>query len=370
MPAVNPIQKGRLPSLDGLRAIAVVLVLLAHAHQTGGFPSSRLLSSLGRIGPIGVEVFFVISGFLITTLMLREKTASGAVHISGFYWRRVIRILPAYFSLLGVVAALQWLGYATLQTQDWVGALTYTVNFLRHPAWEIGHAWSLSIEEHFYLIWPLLMALPVAGLGWRICLGCLVVCPLLRWAVLLLWPEYTQMAELWTFTRLDSIATGALLSFIAWNEVTVGWLDRIVNSRLAAVTAFGMLCLSLAASGYSAKFAVGIAYSVNALCIAMLLWLAVRNPGSTVGRMLNWRPLTFVGVISYSLYLWQQIFLQHGREGWAFRFPQNLIFAVAAAVTSYYVIERPFLLLKDAAKSDHEPTPEPIVPSLVHLERV
>lgn len=370
MPNINPIQKGRLPSLDGLRAIAVALVLLAHAHRTDGFPASSVLASIGGIGAIGVDVFFVISGFLITTLMLREKAATGIVHIGGFYWRRVLRILPAYVVLLAVVAAMQWLGYASLQTRDWVGALTYTVNFLRHPAWEVGHAWSLSIEEHFYLLWPLLMTLPIAGLGWRVCLGCLVICPLLRWGVLLLWPDYTQMAELWTFTRLDSIACGALLSFVAWDEIAAGRLDRMVNSRLVAAAAFGTLCLSLATSGFSAKFAVGIAYSVNALCIAVLLWIAVRNPESAIGKVLNWRPLAFVGVISYSLYLWQQIFLQHDREGWAFRFPQNLVLAVAAAVTSYYVIERPFLALKDAKKGQTEAKSELILTDLATVERV
>src|SRR4051812_48682366 len=103
--------QGRLLSLDGLRALAVLLVLCAHVHQTRGFPDVAILHTLGSIGSIGVDVFFVISGFLITNLMLREVRRTNRLNIGQFYLRRVLRILPAYVGLLAVVAILQSMGY-------------------------------------------------------------------------------------------------------------------------------------------------------------------------------------------------------------------------------------------------------------------
>jgi peptidoglycan/LPS O-acetylase OafA/YrhL len=354
------LKSGKIPSLDGLRAVAVVLVLLAHAYKTAGFPQSEVFASLGKMGSIGVEVFFVISGFLITTLMLREQRTTGRIDIRAFYWRRGLRILPAYVALLLVVALLQGLGTASLAARDWIAAITYTVNFVRHPAWEIGHAWSLSIEEHFYLFWPLIMALPLANLGWRVSLGCVVVCPLLRWVVLLYFPDWTPMAELWTFTRLDSIAVGTLLSFLTWSEQSRGKLNALINHRSVSLVAFCVLACSLIASMYSAKFAVGIAYSLNAFCIAILLWVVVTNPRSLVGIVFNWKPVEYVGTISYSLYLWQQLFLQHDQVGVAVTFPQNIVFAAMAAVASYHLVERPFLRLKGGSNGPAAGTPESV----------
>lgn len=155
------------------------------------------------------------------------------------------------------------------------------------------------------------------------------------------------MAELWTFTRLDSIAVGTLLSFLAWSERSRLKLDALINHRPVALVASCVLCCSLIASTYSTKFTVGIAYSLNAFCIVVLLWIVVTNPQSLIGRILNWKPIAYVGTISYSLYLWQQLFLQHDRVGFAVSFPQNIVFAVVAAIASHHLIERPFLRLKN-----------------------
>ncbi len=199
-----------------------------------------------------MEVFFVISGFLITVLILRERERTGRLDIKAFYVRRILRIVPAYACLLLVVACLQAMGLARLAGSDWLAALTYTVNFLRHPAWEVGHAWSLSIEEHFYLAWPfVLAALPT--LGPPAALGCMVFCFVARWAVMLLAPAWTPMAELWTFIRIDSIAAGCLLAFLARDERWRHRLDRACGDGLRVAAIGGLLVASIAASSFKRK---------------------------------------------------------------------------------------------------------------------
>ena len=207
-------------------------------------------------------------------------------------------------------------GLARLTGRDWAAAATYTVNFLRHPAWEIGHAWSLSIEEHFYLVWPFLMASAAARFGGAAAVGCMVSCFAARWIILLAFPGYSPMAELWTFTRMDSIAAGCLLGFLAWDAAWRRRLDRLCSAGWPVATVGLVLVGSLALSGMSAKYAVGMAYSVNAICIALLTWAALTGTATRAWKLLNNKALAAVGVASYSIYLWQQLFL-NPRGDWA-----------------------------------------------------
>ncbi|MDB5300403.1 MAG: acyltransferase 3 [Phycisphaerales bacterium] len=353
----HPPSSGRIPSLDGLRAVAVLLVLFAHVHQTAGFPRSRVLDAIGNHAAIGVEIFFVISGFLITTLMLRELGHTDALDIPAFYKRRALRIVPAYACLLLVVALMDARGAIHLRRADWIAAFTYTVNFLPHPNWNIGHAWSLSIEEHFYLLWPLVVAKGGIALARRAALGAIVFCFAARWVVLLFAPRYTPMAELWTVTRLDAIAFGCLLAVMAQSTQ---WRDRLryfcLKNYIVGLVGFGLV-VSLALSSVSSKFSVGITYTANSALIAFLLWAAVERSGSLVGRWLNHPAVAAVGVASYSLYLWQQIFLNRSSHAFACRFPQNLLFACAAAWVSYRFVERPFLSLKSRVSRASQPAP-------------
>lgn len=345
--AVPPgwLSAGRIPGLDGLRALGVLFVICTHLCQTRGFPTPAGVQTWGRIGPIGVDVFFVLSGFLITTLLCRERDRKGKVSLRGFYWRRSLRILPAFVALLLFVAGLQLAGAALVSGRDWLAALTYTMNFQPHSAWELGHLWSLSIEEHFYLLWPLLfVCLPprwaVRGLA-----AVLLVGPALRWVVLLRWPQWSSMLDLWTPTRLDAIAVGCLTALLARTRDGARLLNALASWwPLALLAAAGGLTGAL----YSGKFANGITPTVTALSFGVLVWAAAtRAP-----RWLESGPLVTVGIGSYSLYLWQQPFLNPHAEHWWTAFPQNLVFACLAALLSYRLIERPFLRLKG-----HPPAP-------------
>src|ERR1700753_2781860 len=149
MSQLAPSTHGRnIPSLDGLRTISVVLVMLGHLYGTRGYPQDAITRQAGRFAHFGVEVFFVISGLLITTLLLKEREQTGRIDLVNFYLRRTFRIFPAAFFYITVVAIVAHPGYLRY-------AYTYTMCYASQARpWLLGHLWSLSVEEQFYLLWP------------------------------------------------------------------------------------------------------------------------------------------------------------------------------------------------------------------------
>ena len=317
----------------------MLLVVASHVALTSGFPGTRLRPVLDKLGTAGVGVFFVLSGFLITSLLCRELDRSRTISLRAFYLRRLLRIVPAYACFLLFVAALSLAGRADVAREDWIAALTYTMNFRTRPAWELGHVWSLSIEEHFYLLWPPLFAwLPRRAAIWGLG-GVLVVEPILRIAILSGSPDMAVTTELWTFTRIDPIAAGCLLALISRSPGGVRSLDAVVRFWPVA----GALVLgSIAGAMASGKFEVGAAPTVSVLGLVGLVWAAIRR----APRWLETRPFVALGVGSYSIYLWQEPFLTPRRFDWWNLFPQNLLLVAVFAALSYHVIERPFLRIK------------------------
>lgn len=356
------VYSGRIPSIDGLRGVSIALVLAAHLVQTRGFRHAPGIEHWARSAAVGVQIFFAISGFLITLLLLREQ-ARGGISLRGFYFRRVLRIVPAYVAFLLGVALLQATGHAHLGRQDWLAAVTYTVNFLPQRAWEIGHVWSLSIEEHFYLVWPLVLTMLAGRQARNVLVGYLAAAPMVRIAIRFLSPQHLAMVNEWTFTAMDTIAAGCLLAL---------WVQDTRSADLAR--RYERVLLPLAAAGLIGSIALGerftlyratAGYSINALCITAILAGVTYRPESWVGRVCNWKPLCALGALSYSLYLWQQIFL-NPKSGAAFTsWPLNLPLALAAAVLCHLLIERPFLRLKGraAARAGRHEEPDLGAPS-------
>jgi peptidoglycan/LPS O-acetylase OafA/YrhL len=345
---------GRIPSLDGLRALAILLVIFAHSR----FPGDHLLplrTLRGRAGFLGVQVFFVLSGFLITTLMLREVRRTGKLHLGHFYLRRALRIVPVYACYLLLLALIQSIGYTALTGKWWLAAATWTVNLVPGPMPPpICHFWSLCVEEHFYLLWPLLMALLTPRMcRWAIPAGLASVLAL-RCGLLLAWPGAT--VDLLTFTRIDDIAVGCGLAFLSHDPLWRARLDRFVSSgRCLAVLIVGFLasqvfCSNLVGSmilpRVPLQLAIGVSNDVNTATIACLMWFVLTRPAGFFGKLLNHPIAVGIGVISYSAYLWHLPVCELG-PSWLGAFPQNIIVIFSAAFLSYRLIEKPFLSLKD-----------------------
>jgi peptidoglycan/LPS O-acetylase OafA/YrhL len=356
------VSRGRVPCLDGLRGVAILAVLLCHMVQTHGFAAPWGLGRLGHYGSLGVDLFFTVSGFIITLLLMRELARTRTLDLRQFYLRRMLRLMPASVVFSLAIFGLTRLHLAHLESRDWIGVLTYTVNFLHQPAWEIGHLWSLAIEEHFYLLWPPILLLLGARRARWVTLAYLAAAPVLR---VLIWghwrcePSVTQMVDSWTFTRADCIAAGALLALCAADRSFCRRFRFSARQALAlGVLSVALLLASRTIGQEVALYQFALGYTITAACMATLVWLCVNHAGGFVGRLLHARWMVAVGTASYSIYLWQQIFLNPRNAGWACQWPLNLVLALGAGFLSCLFIEAPFLRLKvrcAAAGTSHAP---------------
>jgi peptidoglycan/LPS O-acetylase OafA/YrhL len=332
----------RIPSLDGLRALSISFVLFAHLSGTTGFP--RLPKALtGGAAVFGVRVFFVISGFLITSLLLAEIARTGTVSVRHFYLRRTLRIFPPFYVYIAAIALAGALGWVALGDHDILAALTYTTNYHHERSWYLGHTWSLAVEEQFYLLWPFLVKYLGVGRATRLALVTIIAAPLLRIGLLVGAPAFRPGIGETFPTVADAIATGCLLACVR------GRIDS--SPRVLAFLrgpAFWLIPAGAMAFAFvpSAKADALFGQTITNLGIALAIERFVRFPVTPFGRLLNARPIVFVGVLSYSLYLWQQPFLNRHAHLGLTAFPMNLALAFAAALASYYLIERPALRLR------------------------
>jgi peptidoglycan/LPS O-acetylase OafA/YrhL len=337
--AAKPASGARIPSLDGLRAISIIADLHGHSSGTLGSPTFSLGSV--DIASLGVRVFFVISGFLITGLLLHERQATGTISLPRFYLRRTLRIFPAYYFFLGMLALAQGLGWIELRPRDLLHGLTFTENYSEDHSWYVGHIWSLSVEEQFYLLWPAVMLLAGTRRGLRLAAGFVLMAPVFRvaeWMLLPSWREYITGHSFETIA--DAIAVGCVLAGSREALWQRPGYRRLLSGPWFALVPLGLLVV---ASFGSARIKYPIGMTLMNLGIALCIDRCVRFPGDLVGKLLNSRPFVFVGVMSYSIYLWQQPFLNRHSASVTATFPFNFALATVAALGSYYLIEKPAL---------------------------
>lgn len=289
------------------------------------------MSFLADYATFGVTVFFVVSGFLITTLLLREKDKNGSISLRDFYVRRAFRILPpAYFFLL-IVTMLEW---HSLERGKLLAAWLYCMDFVRSMPWDVAHIWSLSVEEQFYLVWPVALVLFWRQRNRILVLG-MVAAPVAR---ILFHAFGLKDISTTAFPCVeDALAAGCLLAIFR---------DRL-RTRLVDALALPIAIVTLTLSRFHWPHGVypGLVESLQIAGIALLLDHCIRKEY----WMLNWKPVVWLGTVSYSLYLWQMPFLNgvDPIRGWWVRYPWNLGCALACACFSYYFIERPALALRD-----------------------
>ncbi|MGH9344977.1 MAG: acyltransferase family protein [Terriglobia bacterium] len=350
----------RIASLDGLRALAIVFVLLGHLTGTLRYP--HILKWLST-GEFGVRIFFVLSGFLITTLLLKELEITRRISLKKFYLRRIFRIFPASYTYILVIFILGLSGVIALHAHDIAHAATYTSNYYDNRSWYAGHLWSLSVEEQFYLLWPLTLFIAGKKRG-------MVIAGLVCFAVPVIRCSEFAFLHLHVYARFetnaDSLAVGCLLAGTTEWLNRRGWYNALMSSRWFVVVPVFTLIFNSSAWQLRYQFTVGD-FFMN-VGIALCLDWSIRSKAHPVGKVLNWRPVAFVGVLSYSLYLWQQPFLDRNIKSPLTAFPLNILLAVGAALASYYCVERPFLAfkkrfespsIKRAAATETTPATEP-----------
>jgi len=350
----NPLSGSRIPSLDGLRALSITMVLIDHATvdyaAASGHPVITAILGVVGDGNLGVFIFFVISGLLITTLLLKEERQTGRISLKHFYIRRVFRIFPAYYSYLAAVAILTACGVITVRAADFLHACTFSYIYYFGPwNWYVAHTWSLSVEEQFYLLWPLLLILlgRKRAVWWGVSI--ILLCPFVRVAADALGHGVLRRI---CFTvgvaRYDVLMMGCLPAILWPSARFQQFLQSLFRWRLHYVAMIGALLVTspllftlLSWDRYQA-----IQTSIEGLGAALLVYWCVTHTEGPVGRFLNARMVRHLGVISYSIYLWQQLFLTHNPHIVTNNIPADIVLVLIVAHLSYYLIEQPFLRLR------------------------
>ena len=332
----------RITQLDGLRAVAVLLVFLFH-------------HALAPSGWLGVDIFFVLSGFLITGI-LRRDTGNPA-YWKSFYTKRVTRILPPLLAVVIVVLIAEqhfkfaYLGYVLFASN--------IVELTPYALGPLGALWSLAIEEHFYFAWPLV----VKKLKWdtlvKVSLGIVLISPLLRAAATLVFHHYWGVNHHWnnpifllTPFRLDGLAAGALLSLLLEHDRLTSTLRRW--SAPVCVAAFGLffgleLWLPVFRRPADSVAFNSMGYSLVVLGSFCLVSYLMLKPASLLARILALAPLVYIGTISYGCYLFQapvKILLQPllaASMPWMAFVLVDLAATVALASISFYLLEKPII---------------------------
>lgn len=333
----------RIKSLDGLRAVSIFIVLAAHVAETVHLRHDPYTRFVSNVGSFGVKIFFVISGFLITTLLLAEERKTGRISLGMFYLRRAFRILPVAYLFIAVVGVMALTGFIVLPRHNLLYAALFLMNMAPEGTWWTGHLWSLAIEEQFYLVWPVVFLL-TKGRGRLIsCVAMIVAAPLLRISTLLWAPRVFDVMHQSLLFLGDSLAIGCLLALVVVRLETSGRARRWIGSKLfAMVPVLAVLMYGTLNSRAWPEFHFALGDSISLICIALTIWRVIHWQDAA-HRFLNWKALVVIGTLSYSLYIWQQIFLNAGSSYWINAFPQNLVLAFLTAAASYYLVESPIL---------------------------
>jgi peptidoglycan/LPS O-acetylase OafA/YrhL len=341
-----------IPSLDGLRALSILSVVLSHSnwYLPSILASSILFHETIANSRNGVTVFFIISGYLITNLLLREFDKTGGIALGRFYFRRSMRIFPAFYLLLLVIGVLTWRRVLPpLDLKSFLASATYTWCYYPQAAgYFVQHSWSLSIEEQFYLFWPaLLVLLQGRRLVIRASGVIIVLMPPVRVLSYFLFPSLRGLEYYLIYGWLDTMMVGCLLALLNRQEPFRRLKARFLNWQTAlgmAVVAFYLNPALVAAlpKPWTGLYALALYPFVAAVCIAGVLLFVVEHPHSLGGRFLNLTWLRWIGVMSYSLYLWQQLFLSEHLH----LLPYGYVFLLLASLSSYWLVEQPFLRLR------------------------
>jgi peptidoglycan/LPS O-acetylase OafA/YrhL len=376
--AARPIERvvsGHLPSLDGLRGLAIAMVVVhnAAALQTTA-PNLFLKGVLAfhGVGWIGVQLFFVLSGFLITGILLDTKGAPR--FYSAFYARRALRIFPLYYGLL-----FAWLVIFPLvapHAAELVGGprkyqvwyWTYLSNWAHPYGREIGglpHFWSLAVEEQFYFVWPLCVALLRPRSLGRLALFMMFAALVFR-IVLTAAHAHPNAAYMFTFARMDALAMGAWMALVARDRGVFAALRPRLQPA-AIVTTIALIVIALGTKGFHFESGIvqTIGYSLLALLSGVVVLLAAASTGEGGGRLtrvLEGRSLAVLGKYSYGLYVFHVpiLALLRHRAEWTINHGPTLqrmmalvtfvgtvsVLSMAAAIASYELVEKRCLALK------------------------
>ena len=359
--SVATFRLGHRPALDGLRGVAILSVMAVH---------TRIPGTHG--GFLGVTVFFVISGFLITTLLLEERDRTEAIDLGRFYTRRALRLLPALVALLGALTIyglvvyrgheltieLRRIGIGFGYVSNWVQA--FRIDSMGY----LGHTWTLAIEEQFYVVWPLVLILLTTSVRSPKKIAVIIAGGAVAsaiWRVILFtgtdasWHRVSAGLD----TRADALLVGCLLGVLVSYRLVPSRLYTSGTVRTVAHISCVVLVLMIAATRPADAYLIEGGYLLAAIAAAAAILDVVATPSGPLAHVLSMSPLVWVGRLSYSLYLWHVPVLELLRSRTAL--PQHdvaligLLTSFALATASYFLVEQPFLRRKVRLARRREP---------------
>jgi peptidoglycan/LPS O-acetylase OafA/YrhL len=348
-------------TLDGWRALAILLVLLDHGADpllrfvlglmghTGAFVSEHYTFIKNPVGRGGVHLFFALSGYLITRRLIEEELRHGRINLQAFYIRRLFRIQPAAIFYLLVVGVLGLSAVLAVSARGWLCGLFACANLtLPWQTWYTEHFWSLAVEEQFYLLWP--VAFVLMGTRRRLAGALAIVLLLGAWLAIVVRYHVTASPNMWVRPDIEGpwLMWGCVAALAEHSRYGRRLLELLSRPGICLI-AVPLALLSLTYDVFDWK----IFMSATFLCAAatpLLLLGTVRRPDGLLGRILELAAVAWLGRISYSLYLWQQLFLvwddaRAPRLGFLQSPPWAIIAAFACATTSYYWLEKPMINL-------------------------
>ncbi|HTT12749.1 MAG TPA: acyltransferase [Burkholderiaceae bacterium] len=354
-------RSGRIAGLDGLRALAVISVVLTHYGVFAGLEQSAVLPLVH--GLTGVRAFFVLSGFLITRLLLQEYEQNGRISYPNFIARRALRIFPLYFLFLVLASLLFMAGYWRTTPGGLVYAWLYVYNFVPPSLYDpvLAHTWSLAVEEHFYLLWPLALILLVRSD--RALVGFIVVVALASFLSFVVLTHGLGVKgyflERWTVVAAYSLLVGCLAAKLAQlgAETPVAGFCASTPSLFVAAILFATPALVHMVPALAERVLPGYtAAAAQSLGIAtFILWVSA-HPDSRIVAALEFPPLRYVGTISYGIYIWQGFFLavspyRSPDSSWPPSPALGLLGIAVFAPLSYHFFEKRFLAMKERYKA-------------------
>ena len=351
-----------IPALDGVRAIAVLFVVIYHAVLV--VPA---LKPFVNGGFLGVDIFFVLSGFLITSILLKEFDATQDISFKNFYMRRFLRLMPAYWLQLVLLFLFAYQAFPKSEADKLYGNHNFVYAFLYLTNWEraldgsevtglLSHTWSLAIEEQFYLFWAGFLFLMLRRLKRNSIImttaGIIVFTVVFR---AFRWQGRESVDFLYNAfdSRMDALLVGCLISqLISWKMLPTTflasrWLDLcgLVSLWIAIAIVFNL------SDSYFSPFLYQGGFTVFALAIGVIVVWLVNRSENLARRFLELRPMRWVGKTSYGLYLWHSItisYVFYSFPDWHASVKLAMAFTLALTLTaiSYYFLELPFLQLK------------------------
>lgn len=328
----------KIKGLDGIRGVAILMVIMSHASlwDVIGVTHAGLREVLGPT--TGVSLFFVLSGFLITLLLLQEHREHGRIRLKNFMMRRVLRIFPVYYLAIFVLLFMDVFGFSRIKDCSFLYAATYTANFVSRACNHetISHFWSLAVEEHFYLFWPVLLLIGTR-FAFVAAFALTVACLYLGTSILpssgLYYPDR------WTFPAMAPILVGAMTAFFVNSKpVTATFRDGHAGLLLIAIFA------GLTAPAFLQDKTLWL---VSAAALMLYIY---HMQDSLLVKVLEFKPLAMIGVVSYGLYVWQGVFTGNGDYRSGGVFPPDMytgaMLTFVVAPLSYFFFEKRFLKLK------------------------